>query len=237
MYKILLIEDDADIRKMITNYFKIKGSDITLIDTASNGQEGLEKAYEQRYDLLFLDVMLPEVDGFEICKEVRRYSDIPIMFITARTGQEDILKGYALGCDDYIVKPFSLPVFYEKALALIRRSKGLVRYDILEAGDISLDPNKGIVKIQNEEISLASKEYEILKLLIENKNAVVSRDTILDLVWGYDNSGDIRLLDNHIKKLRKKLGCNGSMIKTVIRRGYRLEVEEWEKNLSNCMHL
>ena len=226
MYKILLIEDDADIRKMITNYFKIKGSDITLIDTASNGQEGLEKAYEQRYDLLFLDVMLPEVDGFEICKEVRRYSDVPIMFITARTGQEDILKGYALGCDDYIVKPFSLPVFYEKALALIRRSKGLVRYDILEAGDISLDPNKGIVKIQNEEISLASKEYEILKLLIENKNAVVSRDTILDLVWGYDNSGDIRLLDNHIKKLRKKLGCNGSMIKTVIRRGYRLEVEE-----------
>ena len=224
MYKILLIEDDADIRKMITNYFKIKGSDITLIDTASNGQDGLEKAYEQRYDLLFLDVMLPEVDGFEICKEVRRYSDIPIMFITARTGQEDILKGYALGCDDYIVKPFSLPVFYEKALALIRRSKGLVRYDILEAGDISLDPNKGIVKIQNEEISLASKEYEILKLLIENKNAVVSRDTILDLVWGYDNSGDIRLLDNHIKKLRKKLGCNGSMIKTVIRRGYRLEV-------------
>lgn len=224
MYKILLIEDDADIRKMITNYFKIKGSDITLIDTASNGQDGLEKAYEQRYDLLFLDVMLPEVDGFEICKEVRRYSDIPIMFITARTGQEDILKGYALGCDDYIVKPFSLPVFYEKALALIRRSKGLVRYDILEAGDISLDPNKGIVKIQNEEISLASKEYEILKLLIENKNAVVSRDTILDSVWGYDNSGDIRLLDNHIKKLRKKLGCNGSMIKTVIRRGYRLEV-------------
>ena len=93
MYKILLIEDDADIRKMITNYFKIKGSDIALIDTASNGQEGLEKAYEQRYDLLFLDVMLPEVDGFEICKEVRRYSDIPIMFITARTGQEDILKG------------------------------------------------------------------------------------------------------------------------------------------------
>ena len=226
MYKILLIEDDADIRKMITNYFKIKGSDITLIDTASNGQDGLEKAYEQRYDLLFLDVMLPEVDGFEICKEVRRYSDIPIMFITARTGQEDILKGYALGCDDYIVKPFSLPVFYEKALALIRRSKGLVRYDILEAGDISLDPNKGIVKVQNEEISLASKEYEILKLLRENKNAVVSRDTILDLVWGYDNSGDIRLLDNHIKKLRKKLGCNGSMIKTVIRRGYRLEVEE-----------
>ena len=226
MYRILLIEDDADIRKMIKDFFKIKGNGIAVIDTASNGQKGLEKAYEQRYDLLFLDIMLPEVDGFQICKEVRRYSDIPIMFITARTGQDDILKGYALGCDDYIVKPFSLPVFYEKAMALIRRSKGLVRYDILKAGDISLNPNKGIVKVSGEEITLASKEYEILKLLIENKNSVVSRDEILDKVWGYDNSGDIRILDNHIKKLRKSLNKSSAMIKTVVRRGYRLEVEE-----------
>ena len=233
MYRILLIEDDADIRKMIKDFFKIKGNDIAVIDTASNGQMGLEKAYEQRYDLLFLDIMLPEVDGFEICKEVRRYSDIPIMFITARTGQDDILKGYALGCDDYVVKPFSLPVFYEKAMALIRRSKGLVRYDILKAGDISLNPNKGIVKVSGEEITLASKEYEILKLLIENKNSVVSRDEILDKVWGYDNSGDIRILDNHIKKLRKSLNKSSVMIKTVVRRGYRLEVEEWEKSLQD----
>lgn len=226
MYRILLIEDDSDIQKMIKDFFKIKNKGITVIDTASNGQAGLEKAYEQRYDLLFLDIMLPEVDGFEICKEVRRYSDIPIMFITARTGQDDILKGYALGCDDYIVKPFSLPVFYEKAMALIRRSKGLVRYDTLKAGDITLNPNKGIVKVCGEEITLASKEYEILKLLIENKNTVVSRDEILDKVWGYDNSGDIRILDNHIKKLRKSLNKSSAMIKTVVRRGYRLEVEE-----------
>ena len=226
MYRILLIEDDADIRKMIKDFFKIKGNDIAVIDTASNGQMGLEKAYEQRYDLLFLDIMLPEVDGFEICKEVRRYSDIPIMFITARTGQADILKGYALGCDDYVVKPFSLPVFYQKAMALIRRSKGLMRYDILKAGDISLNPNKGIVKVSGEEITLASKEYEILKLLIENKNSIVRRDEILDKVWGYDNSGDIRILDNHIKKLRKSLNKSSVMIKTVVRRGYRLEVEE-----------
>lgn len=237
MYRILLIEDDADIRKMIKDFFKIKGNGIAIIDTASNGQKGLEKAYEQRYDLLFLDIMLPEVDGFEICKEVRRYSDIPIMFITARTGQDDILKGYALGCDDYIVKPFSLPVFYEKAMALIRRSKGLVRYDTLKAGDITLNPNKGIVKVCGEEITLASKEYEILKLLIENKNTVVSRDKILDTVWGYDNSGDIRVLDNHIKKLRKSLNKSGAMIKTVIRRGYRLEVDEWEKSLQDCVQL
>lgn len=233
MYRILLIEDDADIRKMIKDFFKIKGNDIAVIDTASNGQMGLEKAYEQRYDLLFLDIMLPEVDGFEICKEVRRYSDIPIMFITARTGQADILKGYALGCDDYVVKPFSLPVFYQKAMALIRRSKGLMRYDILKAGDISLNPNKGIVKVSGEEITLASKEYEILKLLIENKNSIVRRDEILDKVWGYDNSGDIRILDNHIKKLRKSLNKSSVMIKTVVRRGYRLEVEEWEKSLQD----
>ena len=225
MYKILLVEDNKDIRKMISDMFKIKSSNSVFLDTASDGQEGLEKAYENTYDLLLLDIMLPEVDGFEICKEVRRQSDIPIMFITARTGQEDILKGYALGCDDYIVKPFSLPVFYEKVMALIRRSKGLVRYDVMSVGDISLDPNKGIVTLNGKELSLTSKEYEILKLLIENKNAVVSREDILDKVWGYDNSGDIRLLDNHIKKLRQKLGATGSRIKTVIRRGYRLEAD------------
>lgn len=225
MYKILLVEDNKDIRKMISDMFKIKSGDAVSLDTASDGQEGLEKAYENTYDLLLLDIMLPEVDGFEICKEVRRRSDVPIMFITARTGQEDILKGYALGCDDYIVKPFSLPVFHEKVMALIRRSKGLVRYDVMTVGDITLDPNKGIVTLNGVELSLASKEYEILKLLMENKNSVVSREAILDKVWGYDNSGDIRLLDNHIKKLRKKLGYAGTMIKTVIRRGYRLEAD------------
>ena len=225
MYRILLVEDNKDIRKMISDMFKIKSGDAVFLDTASDGQEGLEKAYENTYDLLLLDIMLPEVDGFEICKEVRRRSDVPIMFITARTGQEDILKGYALGCDDYIVKPFSLPVFYEKVMALIRRSKGLVRYDVMTVRDITLDPNKGIVTLNGVELSLASKEYEILKLLMENKNSVVSREAILDKVWGYDNSGDIRLLDNHIKKLRKKLGSAGTMIKTVIRRGYRLEAE------------
>lgn len=223
MYKILLVEDDKDIRKMIGDFFKIKSKNTVVLETASDGETGLEKAYEGGYDLLLLDVMLPEVDGFEICREVRRYSDVPIMFITARTGQEDMLKGYGLGCDDYIVKPFSLPVFYEKAMALIRRSKGMVRFEILTAGNISLNPNKGIVIADDDEIVLASKEYEILKVLMENKNSVVSRDFILDAVWGYDNSGDIRIFDNHIKKLRKKLGAYGSMIKTVIRRGYRLE--------------
>lgn len=223
MYKILLVEDDKDIRKMIGDFFKTKSKDIVVLETASDGETGLEKAYEGSYDLLLLDVMLPEVDGFEICREIRRYSDVPIMFITARTGQEDVLKGYGLGCDDYIVKPFSLPVFYEKAMALIRRSKGLVRFDVLSVGKITLNPNKGIVIVDDEEVVLASKEYEILKLLMENKNSVVSRDFILDTVWGYDNSGDIRILDNHIKKLRKKLGAYGSIIKTVIRRGYRLE--------------
>ena len=234
MYKILLVEDDKDIRKMIGDFFKIKSKDTVVLETASDGETGLEKAYEGSYDLLLLDVMLPEVDGFEICREVRRYSDVPIMFITARTGQEDMLKGYGLGCDDYIVKPFSLPVFYEKARALIRRSKGLVRFDVLSVGKITLNPNKGIVIVDDEEVVLASKEYEILKLLMENKNSVVSRDFILDTVWGYDNSGDIRILDNHIKKLRKKLGAYGSMIKTVIRRGYRLEDKWWIRNLEKA---
>ena len=127
MYRILLVEDDPNIRELITNYFVKKEKNTFEIDVADNGQEGLEKAYENSYDLLLLDVMLPELDGFEICRELRRDSDVPIIFITARTDESDILNGYALGCDDYVIKPFPLPVLYQKAGALIKRSKGLVR--------------------------------------------------------------------------------------------------------------
>ena len=223
MYRILLVEDDKDIRKMLKDFFEIKAKDTIILDTASDGEEGLIKAYEENYDLLLLDIMLPEMDGFEICREVRRYSDIPIMFITARKGQEDIIKGYGLGCDDYIVKPFSLEIFYGKIMALIRRSKGMVRFGILKAGEIILDSNKGIVKIFEDEITLPSKEYQILKLLLENKNCILSRDLILEKVWGYDYDVDPRVLDNHIKNLRKKLGVSGERIKTVFRRGYKME--------------
>ncbi len=222
MYKILLVEDDINISEMLCDYFSDKSNSEIVFDVAADGSTGIEKAYENSYDLLLLDIMLPEMDGFEICREVRRFSDVPIMFMTARCDQGDILNGYALGCDDYIVKPFSLPVFYNKVNALIKRSKGLVRSPVLNAGTLSLNPNSGIVISDGIEVNLAPKDYMILKILLESKGNVVSRDTLFTAVWGYDSDVDERALDTHIKNLRKALGKNSNLVKTVIKRGYKI---------------
>ena len=222
MYKILLVEDDKNICEMICDYFAEKSCNTIHIDTADDGESGVALAYENSYDLLLLDVMLPLLDGFEICREVRRFSDVPIMFITARCDQNDILNGYALGCDDYIVKPFSLPVFYNKVNALIKRAKGLVHSPVLSVGSLSLNPNNGIVTSDGCEINLPAKEFVVLKTLLENKGSVVSRDTLVMRVWGYDGCSNDRLLDTHIKNLRKSLGNNSKLIKTLIKRGYKI---------------
>lgn len=223
MYHILLVEDDRNIQTLIANYFTKKEKDVFAIEIASDGQTGLEKAYENHYDCLLLDVMLPELDGFEICREIRRESDVPIIFITARTDESDMLNGYALGCDDYVVKPFPLPMLYQKVNALIKRSKGLVRSKVFSSGSLSLNPNNGVVVSADSEVKLTAREYGILKVLLENKGVVISRDKLLDIVWGYNNDTDERVLDTHMRNLRKALGANGKLIKTVIRRGYRLE--------------
>ena len=223
MYHILLVEDDRNIQTLIANYFTKKEKDVFAIEIASDGQTGLEKAYENHYDCLLLDVMLPELDGFEICREIRRESDVPIIFITARTDESDMLNGYALGCDDYVVKPFPLPVLYQKVNALIKRSKGLVRSKVFSSGSLSLNPNNGVVVSADSEVKLTAREYGILKVLLENKGVVISRDKLLDIVWGYNNDTDERVLDTHMRNLRKALGANGKLIKTVIRRGDRLE--------------
>lgn len=223
MYRILLVEDDKKIQALIVNYFIKKEKNAFEVDVASDGQTGVEKAYENHYDCLLLDVMLPELDGFEICKEVRRDSDVPIMFITARGDESDILNGYALGCDDYVIKPLPLPVLYQKVNALIKRSKGLVRSKVFSAGTLSLNPNNGMVINDGEEIKLTAREYGILKVLMENKGSVISREKLLDLVWSYNSDMDERVLDTHVSNLRKALDANGKLIKTVIRRGYKIE--------------
>lgn len=223
MYRILLVEDDKKIQALIVNYFIKKEKNAFEVDVASDGQTGVEKVYENHYDCLLLDVMLPELDGFEICKEVRRDSDVPIMFITARGDESDILNGYALGCDDYVIKPLPLPVLYQKVNALIKRSKGLVRSKVFTAGTLSLNPNNGMVINDGEEIKLTAREYGILKVLMENKGSVISREKLLDLVWSYNSDMDERVLDTHVSNLRKALGSNGKLIKTVIRRGYKIE--------------
>ena len=223
MYKILLVEDDADIRELICDYFESKSNGAIFVDTADNGQTGVEKAYENTYDLLLLDLMLPELNGFEICKEVRKEHDVPIVFITASGAQENILRGYALGCDDYIVKPFMLPVLFEKVNALIKRAKGLVRTQVFSIGSLTLNPNNGKVVSDGHEVELTSKEFSFLKILLENKNKIVTRDMLIRALWGYDCDVDERIVDTHIKNLRKAIGDNAKCIKTIRTRGYIAE--------------
>ncbi|MBR3988377.1 MAG: response regulator transcription factor [Clostridia bacterium] len=223
MYKILLVEDDFDIRELIEDYFTVKSGGKIFVDTAINGQEGLEKAYENTYDLLLLDVMLPEMSGFEICKEVRSESEVPIMFITARAAQADMLRGYALGCDDYVVKPFPLPVLFEKVNALIKRSKGLIKSTVLSAGTLTLNPSNGKVVSSGVQVELTSKEFSILRILMENKGRIVSRDALIRALWGFESDVVERTVDSHMKNLRKALGENSDLIKTVRSKGYILE--------------
>lgn len=222
MYKILLVEDDSKIREVISDYFKKVVADEFALDMAEDGDTGLDYIEMNEYDIILLDVMLPGMDGFTLCKNVRKRSIAPVIFITARGMEEDILRGYDLGCDDYIVKPFSLATLIAKIRALLYRSKGMVGSPSINIGGISLNPRTMEVFVDKNEINLAPKEYAILKLLMENNNTVMSRDTLITRVWGYDYEGNERVLDNHIKNLRKSLGTCGKLIKTVIGKGYKI---------------
>lgn len=222
-YRILLVEDDAELREIITDYFDAKGRELYTLDAANTGEEGLEKCIENDYDLLLLDIMLPGVDGFTICRELRRDSDVPIIFITAKHSESDRLHGYYLGCDDYIIKPFSLAELYMKVTALIKRAKGMVINEMMVVGQIKLEHYRYTVYVNDEEIILAPKEYAILKMLLENSGRVVSRESLLTRIWGYDFDGNDRVVDNHVKNLRKSLGEAAGQIKTVIKIGYKLE--------------
>lgn len=220
-YRILLVEDDEQIREIITDYFGAKDN-IMKIETAADGDIGRELISIKEYDLIMLDVMLPGTDGFSLCRYIRSESSVPVLFITARGREDDKLYGYDLGCDDYIVKPFSLAELYAKTNALLKRSKGMVVSKVMTCGSISLDPVKMTVTVDGRLTELPPKEYEILKYLMEHKGWVVDRDTLLTKVWGYDYFGSDRVVDNHIKKLRKAIGSAGDQIKTVISKGYKL---------------
>ena len=220
-YRILLVEDDSSIREVISDYFSGKDEDTALI-MAADGGEGLELIGSGEFDLIMLDVMLPNIDGFSLCREIRRKSDVPVLFLTARAREEDVLYGYELGCDDYIVKPFSLAELYAKVQALLKRSKGMVLKKELVCGRIRLDPITLTVISDGREVELAPKEFAILKYLMEHKNWAVDRDTLLSRIWGYDYFGGDRTVDNHIKKLRKSLDSAGDQIKTVIKKGYKI---------------
>lgn len=221
-YSVLLIEDDKQIQEVIVDYFNAKSDGEIILDVADNGEIGLDKIYEASYDLIILDIMMPKVDGFTVCKEVRKADDIPVVFVTARGREEDILYGYDLGCDDYIVKPFSLATLYAKIYALLKRSKGEVLSKRLTLGDITIDSYRLNVYVKDQLVLLPPKEFAILKYLMDNPDRTILRDTLLIRIWGYDYEGNERVLDNHIKKLRKALGSAGRQIKTVFGRGYKM---------------
>ncbi|MBP3808000.1 MAG: response regulator transcription factor [Eubacterium sp.] len=221
MYKIILIEDDRDIAEVVKDYFeRRKESEVTI---ASDGRIGEAMLYEGQYDLVLLDVMMPGLDGYTVCSDIRANSDIPIIFLTARGQQDDVLRGYSLGCDDYVQKPYSIELLYAKSMALLKRSKGLMRDQFMECGHIRLNPVTLDVFVKEEKINLPQKELMILRLLMEYKNSNVSRETILVKVWGYDYEGSERVVDNRVKNLRKLLGFEGKNIKTVFKRGYQLQ--------------
>ena len=221
MKKIFLIEDDLQICEVIQAYFRNRETDVQAVHDGLKALEVIRSGLAD-YELVLLDIMLPEADGFTLCREIRRCSDIPVIFITARGREEDILYGYDIGCDDYIVKPFSLVTLYAKCEALVKRSKGMVLNTVLECGAIRLDTRMLRCFINQEEIELPPKEFSILKYLLEHENWVIDRDTLLNRVWGYDYYGTDRVVDNHIKKLRKALGTAGKQIKTIVGRGYKL---------------
>ena len=217
MSRILIIEDERAIAEVEKAYIEREGFSA---DIAGDGLTGLAKFNSGNFDLVLLDLMLPGMAGADVCSEIRRVSDIPVIFITAKGREQDILHGYELGCDDYILKPFLLSALYAKCLAMVKRTES--GGDMLECGAIRLDTQKLACFVNGNETELTPKCFALLRYLMEHKNWVISRDMLLDRIWGADYFGSDRVVDNHIKKLRKALGSAGKQIRTVITKGYQL---------------
>ena len=220
--RVLIVEDEPKLREVLCDWFRSKGD---IPTEAADGAAARELAEAELFDAVLLDIMMPELDGFSVCRALRKHSSVPILFLTALSDEEDKLFGYELGADDYITKPFSLSVLYAKVEALIRRSRGnMLTGDRLEAGGISVERSSHIVWVENKKVPLTPKEYALLECLMRNRNMVMSREQLLVQCWGYDYEGESRAVDTHIKRLREKLGDHAACIKTVIKAGYKLEV-------------
>ncbi|QIB27774.1 response regulator transcription factor [Caloranaerobacter azorensis] len=221
--KILIVEDEDRMRRLIRDYLKKEG--YTVIE-AEDGKLALEKFFNDDIDLVILDIMLPEYDGWTVMREIRKKSNVPIIILTARSEESDELFGFELGADEYVTKPFSPKVLVARVKALLRRSNIFSEKDILKIGSLELDLNGHRVFNDGIEIKLTPKEYELLVYMAKNKGKALSRETILNGVWGYDYYGDLRTVDTHIKRLRLKLNGNSDIIETVRGVGYRLEVKK-----------
>lgn len=222
--KILVVEDEERMQEIITDYFKVNGF---YVHGAKNGKEALDIFEVNKIDLIVLDIMMPEMDGWSVCRRIRKVSQVPIIILTARSDEDDELMGFELGADEYVTKPFSPKVLVARAVNLLKRAEGSLGKDNMSINISGIEINREarVVKIDDRKLlDLAPKEYELLSYMMENKNVVLSRENILNNVWGYDYFGDERVVDTHIKKLRKKLQDKSGYIHTVIRAGYKFEV-------------
>lgn len=220
MANILIVEDEKNMQDIIVEYMK-KGGYTCF--TADDGIDALMLLKSTPMDLMILDIMIPHLDGFSVCKMAREMSSLPIIMLTAKSDEADKLRGYEYGADDYMTKPFSPKILLAKANALLRRTSAAPT-DTISAGKISINPAAHKVFVDGTEITLTHKEYELLHFLMGNPEQIFSREQLLNRIWGYDFEGNTRTVDTHIKTLRQKLGSEGKSIVTLIRSGYKFEV-------------
>ncbi len=221
--KILVVDDEARMRKLVKDFLTVKGFAVL---EAENGEEAVDIFFEQKdISLILLDVMMPKMDGWEVVKTIRKYSQVPIIMLTARGEERDELQGFNLGVDEYISKPFSPKILVARVEAILRRA-GAAAADVAEVGGIVVDKVAHQVTIDGKPIDLSYKEFELLSYFIDNQGIALSREKILNNVWNYDYFGDARTIDTHVKKLRSKLGEKGEYIKTIWGMGYKFEVGE-----------
>lgn len=222
--KVMVVDDEARMRKLVRDF--LVRNDFDVVE-AADGQEAVDKFYEQKdIALIILDVMMPKMDGWEVVREIRKTSKVPIIMLTARSEERDELLGFELGVDDYISKPFSPKTLVARVEAILRRTNTITPEDILKAGAIEINKAAHEVKIDGKNVDLSYKEFELLTYFIENQGIALSREKILNSVWNYDYFGDARTIDTHVKKLRSKMGEHGDYIKTIWGMGYKFEVCE-----------
>lgn len=222
--KILVVDDESRMRKLVRDFLVKKGYDVV---EAGDGEEALDKFYaDKEISLIILDVMMPKMNGFEVCREIREHSKVPIIMLTAKGGENDELNGFELGVDEYISKPFSPKILVARVEAILRRTNQTDEAQTLTAGAITIDRSAHIVTIDGKQVELSYKEFELLTYFMENAGIALSREKILNSVWNYDYFGDARTIDTHVKKLRSKMGSHGDYIKTIWGMGYKFEVNE-----------
>jgi len=220
--KVLVVDDESRMRKLVKDFLMKK--DFEVIE-AENGAKAVDLFFDEKdVDLIILDVMMPKMDGWEVCREIRNFSQVPIIMLTARADERDELLGFELGVDEYISKPFSPKILVARVEAILRRTNIITQEDVIRVGSIELNKAAHLVNVDGEAVELSFKEFELLTYFIENQGIALSREKILNSVWNYDYFGDARTIDTHVKKLRSKLGDKGDYIKTIWGMGYKFEV-------------